>query len=79
MSKTLEYSIIPTLKTRLRGEVILQHDELYDEARRIWDGRIDKYPFMIVRCMDVTDVLTTLEFARNWNIAVAVRSGGHHF
>lgn len=77
MSQTLEYSTIPTLKTRLRGEVILQHDELYNEARRVWNGRIDKYPFMIVRCLDVTDVLTAIEFAYDWNMSVAVRSGGH--
>ena len=77
MSQTLEYSTISTLKTRLRGEVILQHDELYDEARRVWNGRIDKYPFMIVRCLDVTDILIAIEFAREWDMTVAVRSGGH--
>lgn len=77
MSKTLEYSTIPTLKTRLRGEVIFKDDELYNEARRVWNGRIDKYPFMIVRCLDVTDVLTALEIAHDWNMTVAVRSGGH--
>ena len=77
MNKTLEYSIIPTLKTRLRGDVILQHDELYNEARRVWNGRIDKYPFMIVRCLDVTDVLAAIEFAHDWDMTVAVRSGGH--
>lgn len=77
MSKTLEYSTIPTLKTRLRGEVIFKDDELYNEARRVWNGRIDKYPFMIVRCLDVTDVLRTLEIGHDWNMPVAVRSGGH--
>ena len=77
MNKTLAYSTIPKLKTRLRGEVILKDDQLYDEARRVWNGRIDKYPFMIVRCLDVTDVLTTLEFALDRDMTVAVRSGGH--
>jgi FAD/FMN-containing dehydrogenase len=77
MNKTLEYSIIPMVKTRLRGDVIFQHDELYNEARSVWNGRIDKYPFMIARCLDVTDVLTAIEFARDWNMPVAVRSGGH--
>jgi FAD/FMN-containing dehydrogenase len=77
MSKTLELSIMPSLKTRLRGQAILQQDELYDEARRVWNGRIDKYPFMIVRCLDVTDVLAAIEFAKDWNMPVAVRSGGH--
>jgi FAD/FMN-containing dehydrogenase len=77
MSKTLEYSTNSRLKSRLRGEVILKDDELYDEARRVWNGRIDKYPFMIVRCLDITDVLLAIEFARDWDMTVAVRSGGH--
>ena len=77
MTKTLEYWTIPTLKTRLRGEVILKGDKHYNDARRVWNGRIDKYPFMIVRCLDVTDILTTIEFAHDWNTTVAVRSGGH--
>jgi len=77
LSNTLEYSITPSLQTRLRGEVIFQDHEFYDKARRVWNGRIDKYPFMIVRCLDVTDVLTTIEFAHKLSIPVAVRSGGH--
>jgi FAD/FMN-containing dehydrogenase len=77
MHKAIEYSAIPKLKTRIRGEVIGPGDEHYHEARRVWNGRIDKYPSMIVRCVDITDVLTTIEFARRWDMAVAVRSGGH--
>ncbi len=77
MHKAIEYSAVPKLKTRIRGEVISPGDEHYHEARRVWNGRIDKYPSMIVRCVDITDVLTTIEFARRWDIAVAVRSGGH--
>ena len=77
MRKAIEYASIPTLKTRIRGEVISPGEEHYHEARRVWNGRIDKYPSLIVCCVDITDVLTTLEFARRWDIAVAVRSGGH--
>ena len=65
------------MKTRLRGEVILQGDKQYNDARRVWNGRIDKYPFMIVRCLDVTDVITVIDFAHDWDMKVAVRSGGH--
>ncbi len=61
----------------MRGEVILPQDERYDEARRVWNGRVDKYPFVIVRCLDVTDVLIAIEFAHSWSIPIAVRSGGH--
>jgi FAD/FMN-containing dehydrogenase len=77
MHKAIDYSAIPKLKTRIRGAVISPGDEHYHEARRVWNGRIDKYPSLIVRCVDITDVLTTIEFARQWDMAVAVRSGGH--
>ena len=77
MHKAVEYSTIPELKTRIRGEVISPGEEHYHEARRVWNGRIDRYPSLIVRCVDITDVLTTIEFARRWDVAVAVRSGGH--
>jgi FAD binding domain/Berberine and berberine like len=73
----ISYAPIPTLRTRIRGEVISPGDEQYHEARRVWNGRIDKYPSLIVRCVDITDVLTAIEFARHWDMAVAVRSGGH--
>jgi hypothetical protein len=71
MNKTLEYSTISTLKTRLRGQIILQHDELYDQARHVWNGRIDRYPFMIVRCLDVSDVVTCLRIECGGFYAVA--------
>ena len=77
MHQAIEYSSIPKLKPRIRGEVISPREEHYHEARRVWNGRIDKYPSLIVRCVDITDVLTTIEFARRFDMAVAVRSGGH--
>src|SRR5215472_1334015 len=65
------------LQARVRGEVICPRDERYDPARRVWNGRIDRYPALIVRCADLTDVLASLEFAQREDLAVAVRSGGH--
>jgi FAD/FMN-containing dehydrogenase len=77
MHKAIEYSAISKLKARLRGEVISPGDEHYHQARRVWNGRIDKYPALIVRCVNITDVLAAIEFARRHDMAVAVRSGGH--
>lgn len=57
--------------------MICPGDEFYNQARRIWNGRIDKYPALIVYCADLTDILVTLEFARHQHMAIAVRSGGH--
>src|SRR5215467_2059013 len=47
------------LQARVRGEVICPRDERYDPARRVWNGRIDRYPALIVRCADLTDVLAS--------------------
>jgi FAD/FMN-containing dehydrogenase len=78
---TQEYLLKDTsfqnLKARLNGEVISPGDECYEQARRVWNGRVDKYPSLIVRCVDITDVLTSIELARHQDMAVTVRSGGH--
>lgn len=66
-----------TFQSRVHGRLICKGDEDYDQARRVWNGRIDKYPAVIVRCADVIDVVTAVEFARSHHLPVAVRGGGH--
>jgi hypothetical protein len=65
----LEYALHPAivqgLKAHLRGELICPNDRRYDTIRRVWNGMIDKYPALIVRCADVVDVVTTVQFARD--------------
>jgi FAD/FMN-containing dehydrogenase len=77
MQRTIKDKSIQNLKTRLRGELISPGDVYYDRARRVWNGRIDKYPALIVRCADLTDILNTIRFAHERHLPVAVRSGGH--
>jgi FAD/FMN-containing dehydrogenase len=64
-------------QSRVHGRLICKGGGDYDQARRVWNGRIDKYPAAIVRCADVVDVVTAVEFAREHHLLVAVRSGGH--
>jgi FAD/FMN-containing dehydrogenase len=52
-------------------------DPRYDEARRIWNGSLDKRPALIARCHGVADVIAALEYARAEDLLVAVRGGGH--
>jgi FAD/FMN-containing dehydrogenase len=66
-----------TFQSHIHGRLICKDDGDYDQARRVWNGRIDKYPAAIVRCADVIDVVATVEFAREHHLLVAVRSGGH--
>jgi FAD/FMN-containing dehydrogenase len=64
-------------RASLHGEVILPDDDGYDSARRVWNGMIDKYPALIIRCATRADVTHAVEFARLQHLPVAVRGGGH--
>ncbi len=77
MSMVLVLTAFPGLQTRLRGEMIGPGDERYDRARRVWNGRIDRYPACIAYCIGSDDVRTALDFARQAEMPVTVRSGGH--
>ena len=61
----------------LKGPVIGPSDEGYDTERRIWNGAIDRRPACIARCTGVADVVAAVRFAREHDLEVAVRSGGH--
>jgi FAD/FMN-containing dehydrogenase len=69
---------INQLRQQLRGEVIVPGDPGYDEARRVYNAMIDKRPALIVQCVDPADVGTAISFARDHQLLVAVRSGGHN-
>jgi FAD/FMN-containing dehydrogenase len=62
----------------LRGDLISPGDPGYDEARAVYNGMIDKRPAAIVRCRDVADVIACVRFARQHDVEVAVRGGGHN-
>lgn len=66
------------LRHALRGELILPADELYDEARSVWNGMIDRRPALIVRCTGTSDVIAAVGFARSEGLTVAVRGGAHN-
>jgi FAD binding domain/Berberine and berberine like len=60
------------------GDVVRPGDAEYDDARRVWNGMIDKRPLAIVRCADTRDVAAVLRFAREHGVPFAVRGGGHN-
>ena len=69
---------IEALKRDLNGKVVLPHDPAYEDARRIWNGMVDKRPAVIVRCLHTSDVVRALGFARESGLPLAVRGGGHN-
>ncbi len=68
---------VERLRAAVRGPVLLPADPGYDAARAIWNGAIDRRPACIARCTGVADVVATVGFARERDLQVAVRSGGH--
>ena len=69
---------ISKLKSTLSGRIILPEDQDYHEARRVYNGMIDKHPKMIVQCANAVDVRLAVTFARENDLRVAVRGGGHN-
>ncbi len=65
------------LAESFRGDLLRPHDPAYDEARRIWNGAIDRRPGCVARCAGPPDVVAAVRFARRHDLEVAVRSGGH--
>jgi FAD/FMN-containing dehydrogenase len=65
------------LREAMLGEVIEPSDAGYAEARKIWNGHIDRQPALIARCRGVADVIAALRHGREHDLEVAVRGGGH--
>ena len=61
-----------------RGAVLGAGHPEYDEARKLYNGMIDKRPLMIARCSDVGDVIDAVNFGRDNKLAIAIRGGGHN-
>jgi FAD/FMN-containing dehydrogenase len=62
---------------RACGDVITAEDTSYDEARRLWNAIHDRRPAVIVRPTTAEKVATAVRFARDHDLVIAVRSGGH--
>ena len=74
----ISLTAIENFKSSLRGELLRPGDPGYDNARKIWNGMIDKRPTLIARCAGVADVIECVNFAQAHSILVAVRGGGHN-
>lgn len=60
------------------GQLVEAGHAEYATARAVWNGAIDRHPRLIARCGGAADVVAAVRFARNHNLEVAVRGGGHN-
>jgi len=62
----------------LRGSLIRPEDEGYNEARTVWNATVDKHPALIVQCAGTADVIAAVTFAKEHDIPISVKGGGHN-
>lgn len=74
---TLKGADIDALAARMRGELLLAGDKGYDDARLILNPSFDKHPALIAQPTGVADIQSAVSFAREHNLLVAVKCGGH--
>ena len=71
-------SSVEQLSGSLRGQLIQPSDPEYEEARRVYNGMIDRRPRLVARCADAADVIAAVNFARENGLVAAIRGGGHN-
>lgn len=74
----LEETTVETFSNQLHGEVLQPGDNGYDEARTVWNAMIDKEPGVIARCTGAADVIAAVNFARDLDLRLSVKGGGHN-
>jgi FAD/FMN-containing dehydrogenase len=70
-------TLVGALRAQLHGHVVDRDDPRYDDARRVWNGLIDRHPTVIARCTSTADVVEAVRVARAHRPVVSIRGGGH--
>ncbi|MDN3669179.1 FAD-binding oxidoreductase [Echinicola jeungdonensis] len=74
----LNETLVQELEHIVRGMVITPDSLEYDESRKVYNGMIDRYPSLIVKCSNVADVIHCVQFAKSHQLTVAIKGGGHN-
>ena len=77
--RVIKSAKIDELASGLRGRLLCCDDPGYDAARRVWNGMVDKRPALIARYAGTADAINCVRFAREYDVLVSVRGGGHHY
>jgi hypothetical protein len=73
---TISGSVVDRFISGLRGPALLPENVNYDEARKVWNGMIDRRPAPIVQCQGAADVISCVNFARDQGILASIKGGG---
>jgi FAD/FMN-containing dehydrogenase len=76
--RQLRQADVATFAARLSGGLLTAADRGYEDARKVWNGTVDRRPALIARCLNDADVQSAVRFARAHRMLVSVRGGGHH-
>jgi FAD/FMN-containing dehydrogenase len=76
-ASTLEGAAVKELANSMRGKLLMSGESGYDHARAVWNGMIDRKPALIARCEGAADVSHAMTFARERDLLMSVRGGGH--
>jgi FAD/FMN-containing dehydrogenase len=77
VAQSLDVASLEKLRKDFRGELILPGDSEYDRSRVVWNAIADRHPAIVARCTRVEDVVAAVRFARDRDLVIAVRGGGH--
>jgi len=72
-----EHEVVDALRRSLQGDVIDRGHPEYEQARRVWNGLIDRHPAVVARCASTADVVEAVRVARTHRPVVTIRGGGH--
>ncbi len=74
----LPQATLDSLRMRLKGPLLVPGDAGYDDSRTVWNAMIDRTPALVVRCLGNADVIASVRFAREHQLLLCIKGGGHN-
>lgn len=74
----VDAATLETLRSSLRGAMLLPGDDGYDKSRTVWNAMIDRKPALVIRCAGVADIRQAVRFANKHRLLTAIKGGGHN-
>ena len=75
----IDATSIEKLRLSFRGNALVPDQGEYEKARKVWNGMIDRRPALILQCAGASDVIKAVQFAKEFNLSISVKCGGHNF